>query len=232
MVKGQGRKRQVMFRATPTATTGFTTVTVTGTSGSITETTALTLAVSAATGTTGIGTPVDLSSEFNLNGIYTDGTMYTTGGLDGGGYSYSANLLRPSRVFNNVLFNFGPANQLDAFGCDGQSVTLPAGQYSSLMLFGTGIQGDQTSQIFTVTYSDGTSMNFTQSFSDWFTPQEYTGELEGVAMAYRDFDNGTKDDRTFNLYSYRFVLNKNKMVQGITFPSNSNVVILAATMAP
>jgi len=232
MVKGQGRKRQVMFRATPTATTGFTTVTVTGTSGSITETTALTLAVSAATGTAGIGTPVDLSSEFNLNGIYTDGTMYTTGGLDGGGYSYSANLLRPSRVFNNVLFNFGPANQLDAFGCDGQSVTLPAGQYSSLMLFGTGIQGDQTSQIFTVTYSDGTSMNFTQSFSDWFTPQEYTGELEGVAMAYRDFDNGTKDDRTFNLYSYRFVLNKNKMVQSITFPSNPNVVILAATMAP
>ena len=232
MVKGQGRKRQVMFRAAPAATTGFTTVTVTGTSGSITETAIFTLAVSAAIGTNGIGTPVDLSSEFNLNGIYTDGTMYTTGGLDGGGYSYSANLLSPSRVFNNVLFNFGPANQLDAFGCDGQSVTLPAGQYSSLMLFGTGIQGDQTSQIFTVTYSDGTSMNFTQSFSDWFTPQEYTGELEGVAMAYRDFDNGTKDDRTFNLYSYRFVLNKNKMVQGITFPSNSNVVILAATMAP
>jgi hypothetical protein len=232
MVKGQGRKRQVMFRAAPAATTGFTTVTVTGTSGSITETAIFTLAVSAAIGTNGIGTPVDLSSEFNLNGIYTDGTMYTTGGLDGGGYSYSANLLSPSRVFNNVLFNFGPANQLDAFGCDGQSVTLPAGQYSSLMLFGTGIQGDQTSQIFTVTYSDGTSVDFTQNFSDWFTPQEYTGELEGVAMAYRDFDNGTKDDRTFNLYSYRFVLNKNKMVQSITFPSNPNVVILAATMAP
>lgn len=232
MVKGHGRKRQVMFRVTPAATTGFTTVTVTGTSGSITETAIFTLAVSAAIGTNGIGTPVDLSSEFNLNGIYTDGTMYTTGGLDGGGYSYSANLLSPSRVFNNVLFNFGPANQLDAFGCDGQLVTLPAGQYSSLMLFGTGIQGDQTSQIFTVTYSDGTSVDFTQSFSDWFTPQEYTGELEGVAMAYRDFDNGTKDDRTFNLYSYRFVLNKNKMVQSITFPSNPNVVILAATMAP
>ncbi len=232
MVKGQGRKRQVMFRAAPAATTGFTTVTVTGTSGSITETAIFTLAVSAAIGTNGIGTPVDLSSEFNLNGIYTDGTMYTTGGLDGGGYSYSANLLSPSRVFNNVLFNFGPANQLDAFGCDGQSVTLPAGQYSSLMLFGTGIQGDQTSQIFTVTYSDGTSVDFTQNFSDWFTPQEYTGELEGVAMAYRDFDNGTKDDRMFNLYSYRFVLNKNKMVQSITFPSNPNVVILAATMAP
>ena len=232
VIKGQGNKQQIMFRATPTATTGFTTVTVTGTSGTITETTALTLAVSAAAGTTGIGTQVDLSSEFNLNGIYTDGSVYTTGGLDGGGYSYSANLLGASRVFNNILLDFGPANLLDAVGCNGQAVTLPAGQYSSLALLATGIQGNQTSQTFTVTYVDGTSTNFTQSLSDWFTPQKYAGELEGVAMAYRNFDNGTKDKRTFNLYSYRFALNKNKMVRSMTVPNNPNVIVLAATVVP
>ena len=45
----------------------------------------LTLAVSAAIGSYGTGTPVDLSSAFNVNGIYTDGTVITTSGLDGSG---------------------------------------------------------------------------------------------------------------------------------------------------
>jgi hypothetical protein len=232
MFKGQGNKRQLTLQATSTAATGFTTLTVTGTSGTITESTVFTLAVSAAVGTTGTGTPVDLSSEYNLNGIYTDGSVYTSGGLDGGGYSYSANLLTPSRVFSSVLLDFGPANQLDAVGGSGQVVTLPAGQYSSLVLLATGIEGDQTSQVFTVTYTDGTTMNITQSLSDWFTPQKYAGEQEGVAMAYRNFDNGTKDKRTFNLYSYRFALNKNKKVQSITLPNNPHVAVLAATVVP
>lgn len=232
LVQGQGNKQRIVLKATPSAKTGFFTVTVTGTSGSITEMTSFTLAVSAGIGTTGTGTPVDLSSQFNLNGIYTDGTTYTTGGMDGGGYSYSANLLTPSRVFNGALLNFGPANQLDAVGCTGQSVILPAGQYSSLMLFATGIQGNQPSQSITVHYTDGTTSQFTQSFSDWFTPQKYAGESEGVASGYRNFDDGTKDQRTFDLYEYRFALNSAKTVQSVTLPNNSNVVVLSATLLP
>jgi hypothetical protein len=140
-IGGTGNKRTVALKASATASTGFTTITVTGTSGTIKETATFTLAVSAAVGTTGTGTPVDLSSEFILNGIYSDGTAYTTGGLDGVGYSYSANLLTPSRVYNSTLFNFGPANQLDTVACSGQAVSLPQGQYSSLMLFATGVEG-------------------------------------------------------------------------------------------
>lgn len=232
LVQSQGNKQKILFKATPSATTGFTTLTVTGTSGTITQTLTLTLAVSAGIGTTGNGTPVDLSSEFNLNGIYTDGSTYTTGGLDGMGYSYSSNLLTASRVFNGVLFDFGPANQLDAVGCSGQSVTLPAGQFSSLMLLATGVEGNQSSQTFTVTYTDGSTTKVVQSLSDWFTPQKFTGEFEGVAMAYRDFDNGTKDKRTFNLYAYRFALNAAKTVQSVTLPNNAKVVVLAGTLVP
>src|SRR5207248_575370 len=111
-------------------------------------------------------------------------------------------------------------------------VTLPAGQFSTLMLLATGIEGNQSAQTFTVHYSDGTSSQFTQSFSDWFTPQRFAGESEGVAMAYRDFDNGTKDQRTFNLYAYRFALNSAKTVQRVTLPNNPNVAVLAATLVP
>jgi len=232
LVQGQGNKQKIVFKATPVAKTGFTSITITGTSGSIVQTLPLTLAISAAVGTTGTGTPVDLSSEFNLNGIYTDGTTYTTGGLDGGGYSYSSNLLTSSRVLNGALFDLGQANQLDAVGCNGQTVALPAGQFSGLMLFATGVEGNQASQTFVVKYTDGTSSQFTQSFSDWFTPQKFAGESEGVAMAYRNFDNGTKDQRTFNLYAYRFALNSAKTVQSVTLPNDPNVVVLAATLAP
>ena len=231
-IQGTGNKRRVVFTASPSASTGFTSVTVTGTSGSIAETITFTLAVSAAVGTTGTGTQVDLASEFNVNGIYTDGMKYSTGGLDGTGYSYSAKLLTTSRVFNGILFDFGPANELDAVGCSGQTVSLPAVQSPSLMLLATGVEGNQTSETFTVTYTDGTSATFVQSLSDWFTLQKFPGEFEGVAMAYRNFDNGTKDNRTFNLYAYRFALNSTKVVQSITLPNDAHVVVLAATLLP
>ena len=231
-IKGTGTKRQIALKASPLASTGFSTVTVTGKSGTITETVTFSLAVSAAVGTTGAGTPVDLSSDFNLNGIYTDGSTYTTGGLDGNGYSYSANLLTTSRVFNGTLLDFGPANQLDAVGGSGQTVALPSGKFASLVLFATGIEGDQAAQTFTVNYTDGTTSKFVQSLSDWFTPQKYAGESEGVAMAYRNFDNGTKDKRTFNLYTYRFALTSTKTVQSLVLPNNAHVVVLSATLLP
>ena len=230
MVQGQTNRQKVVFTAAPSASTGFTTVTVTGTSGTITQTLTLTLAVSAAVGTSGTGTQADLSLEFNVNGIYTDGTVYSTGGIDGLGNSYSANLLTASRVYNGELFNFGPANQLDAVACSGQIVPLPSGQFSSLMLLATGVEGSQKSQSLTVTYTDGTSSNFVQSFSDWFTPQKYPHELEGVAMAYRNTANGTKDQRTFSLYAYKFALNSTKTVQSVTLPNNAHVVVLAASL--
>ncbi|HEV2468379.1 MAG TPA: hypothetical protein VGS78_04235 [Candidatus Sulfotelmatobacter sp.] len=229
-IQGQTNTRKIVLKASASAATGFSTVTVTGTSGSITQSVTLTLAVSAGVGNTGRGTQVELSSDFNLNGIYTDGSMYTTGGLDGTGYSYSANLLTNSRVYNSVLFDFGSANVLDAVGCSGQVVTLPQGKFSTLMLFATGVQGNQPSQTLTVTYTDGTTAKFVQSFSDWFTPQKYSRESEAVAMAYRNFDNGTKDQRTFNLYEYQFSLNSQKTVKSLTLPNNSHVAVLAATM--
>ena len=99
-VQGTGNQQRVVFKASSTAVTGFDSVTITGTSGAITQTLPLTLAVSAGVGTTGAGIPVDLSSYFNIYGIYQNGTTYTTGGLDGVGYSYSANLLRASRVLD------------------------------------------------------------------------------------------------------------------------------------
>lgn len=220
----------VTFAASSAAGTGFASVTITGTSGSITQSATITLAVSAATGTTGTGLAVDLSSAFNVNGIYTDGTTYNTGGLDGGGFSYSANALTPSRVLSGIEFGFGPANQPNAIGGEGQAVSLPAGHFPRLVLLATGVQGNQVGQTVTVTYTDGTSTQFLQSFSDWFTPQNFPGETDSVVMPYRNFADGSRDSRPFSLYAYVFRLSASKTVKSITLPNNPDVLVLAATL--
>jgi hypothetical protein len=231
-LSGTGSTRNILFTANSTARTGFASVIVKGTSGHLSQSLTIVTAVSAAVGTAGTGTPLDLSSEFNLFGIYQDGSTYSTGGLDGLGYSYSGNLLSTSRVLNGVLFNLGTPNVSDAAGCNGQVVTLPAGQFSGLTLLATGVSGDQTSESFTVQYTDGTKSHFVRNFSDWFTPQKFVNESEAVAMAYRNYEDGTKDQRTFNLYAYKFILKSTKTVQSITFPNDPNVVVLAGTLLP
>jgi len=231
-IKGQGNKQTIVFTAAPDAATGFAPITVTGTSGDITQSLTFTLAVSAALRGQSSGTIVDLSSAFDIYGIYKDGSTYSTGGLDGAGDSYSANLLKSSRVLNLIPFKFGPAGQPDAIGCNGQSLTLPAGQFSTLVLLATGIQGNQTAQTITVNYTDGTSAQFVQSFSDWSSPQNFPGELEAIAMPYRNSANGTKEIGTFNLYAYEFALDSSKTVQSVTLPTNPDVVVLAATLEP
>jgi hypothetical protein len=220
----------LVLSASSVATLGYATLAVTGTSGNLTQSASITLAVSAALGTGGAGTPVDLSAAYNVYGIYVNGSTYTTGGLDGDGYSYSYKLLTPSRIPHGTQFNFGPPNKLDAVSGTGQPVALPAGQFSRLSLLATGVNGAQTAQAITVTYTDGSTSQFTQSFSDWFTPGNYPGETDAVAMAYRNESNGTQDDRTFNLYGYRFTIDNTKTVQSFTLPDDRDLVVLAATL--
>jgi len=220
------------FSAFILSQTGPFSVTVTGKSGHIVQTATITLEVSAATGFGGLGQPVNLSSAFNVAGIYTDGTTFSSsGGLDGGGAAYSANALTKSRVLDLFQFNFGPANEPDGVSATGSPVNLPRGHYSALLLLATGVQGSQTETV-TVTYTDGTTTSFTQNFSDWFAPQNFPGEIVAVAMPYRDYFDGSQDDRTFNLYAYEFQLDPGKRVKSFTMTNNRDVIVLAATMIP
>jgi hypothetical protein len=216
------------FSSTTSATTGTFTVTVTGVSGSLTRTTAISLTV---TSPVTNAVQVNLSSAFNISsGIVTDGTTFTGGGLDGVGFAYSGNLLGTTRTISGTKFNFGPAGALDAV--NSKTVSLPAGHFSALKMLAAGVNGNQASQAFVVTFTDGTSTTFTQSVSDWFTPQNFSGESKAFTMSYRDRSNGTKDSRTFLLYGYSFALNSGKTVSSITLPGNRNVVVLAITLNP
>jgi hypothetical protein len=187
------------------------------------------LAVSAATGEWGKGTPIDLSSAYNVYAAFSDGTNFSTqGGL--GGFAFSSNLLTPSRILNGVQFHFGKPNAVNGVAGTGQVIALPAGHYKTLQLLASGINGNQSGQTLTVTYADGTTSQFTQSFSDWFSPSSNLGEAEAVAMPHRNIENGTEDDRQFNLYGYAFLLDEAKEVKSLTLPNDSNVIVLAGTL--
>ena len=206
---------------------------VTGTSGGTTQVVpALAVAVSAALGDCGTGVPVNLAAAYNLTGVYTDGTTFTTNGLDGDGYAFSSNVITNARTLNGVRFLFGKPNVPNAIYGTGQTIDLPPGRFASLQMLATGINGNQTAQVITVTYTDGTTSQFSQSYSDWFSPSNNLNEAEAIAMPYRDTAQGAKDARQFNLYGYTLVLDRHKVVKSLTLPSNRNVVILAATLSP
>jgi hypothetical protein len=165
------------------------------------------------------------------NGITRDGTTFS-GGIDGVGSAYSANLLGTGLVSNGVSFTFGPANGADVISCTGQTVALTAARTTSVALLALAVNGARTSQVFVVNYTDGTSSSFTQSISDWFVSARNPGESIAKSMAYRNTSSGGRDARTFNLYGYAFATNSAKTVKSITLPNNSQVKILAIGLHP
>jgi hypothetical protein len=196
----------VTFTASSTATAGSFPITIKGVSGALTSSASFTLTVMVPSSGTSL---VNLSPAYNINAMVMDGLPFAGGGLDGGlngsSTAYSANLIGVQQTIGGALFYFGPANAPDAVSA--KTVSLAPGQFSSISLLATGVNGSQVAQVFKVTYTDGTSSIFTQNLSDWFTPQAFSGETKAMTMLYRDNGQGQRDNRTFYLYEYKFVLN-------------------------
>ncbi len=176
-------------------------------------------------------TNVNLSSYYNRTGITTDGRTFSGGGFDGGGFALSANQLGSSMLWNRLVFAFGPANAADVITCAGQTVTLPAGNFNSLQLIATAINGGQQNQTFAVTYSDNSTSVFSQSVSDWANPQSYQNENSIVRMYYRNTSGGGSQSLGLTLSAYVFPLDQTKTVKNIILPSNGNVIMLSAVLA-
>src|SRR5262249_41146618 len=131
-------------------------------------------------------TPINLASAFNATGLVADGGKFGGGGLDHDGYALSSSLVGRSLTVGGTKFDLGPAGAKDIVSAAGQTIALPAGRYSALKLLATGVNGAQANQVFTVTYTDGTTARFVQSISDWAMPRNYSGEATALATAYRD----------------------------------------------
>lgn len=193
---------------------------------------AMMLPVHAATAPTAAptaSTQVSLSGAANVDGIVADGTAPTNGGLDTHDYAVSANLLGTSVNWSGVTFPIGAAGGLDAVSS--ATIVLPAGSYTTLKLLALGTNGNQPNQVFTVTYTDGTTTKITQSVSDWWSPQNYTGESTALSMAYCVTPSGGQCSGPQALYGYSFTINGAKTVKSLTLPKNRNVVVLNAALS-
>jgi subtilisin family serine protease len=175
---------------------------------------------------------VSLGGAYNRLGLSADGQTFSpSAGIDGNGHALSTALLGSSLRWNGLSFALGPGNTSDVVSAAGQTISLPAGRYAVLSLIAAGVNGSQANQVFTVTYTDGTTQTFSQSLSDWTAPRGFTGEAIAASMAYSDRADGTKDaTHPADVYGYRFALDGGKQVKSITLPSNPNVVILAMTL--
>jgi alpha-mannosidase len=203
-------------------------ITITGASGGVAHSVTGSLMVTPVL----VGTvPVDLSSVFNITGIYDDGTTFTPeASLDGDGFAFSEQQLGREQVGGGVVFRLGAGNAPDAVS--GKTVTLPAGKFASVKILALGVNGPQEMQTFAVTYADGTSSSFTQNLSDWAEPGKQAGESVAVGMPYRLTSDGSRDTRTFYTFVYMFQLESGKEVRSISLPSNRDVLVFAMTLVP
>jgi hypothetical protein len=176
-------------------------------------------------------TEVSLSSVANSIGIYTDGTKFSGGGLNGSGSAYSKKLLGNSISYSGVTYAIGAANKKNVVkGTKAPVIPLTSGKYTMLKFLGAAVVANQRSVTFKVTYTDGSTTKFTQSISDWLTPQHYAGESIALASSYCDTGTGGRTSKTYDLYQYTFALNSSKTVKSLTMPSNSDVAVVAITL--
>ena len=187
-----------------------------------------TITVGGGGGTTPVA--VSLSASANIDALANDGSTVTAGGIDGGGYAYSLTLTGTALTWNGSTFTFGPSGSLN--GASNTAVTLPTGNFSTLNLLATGVDGNQPNQSFVVTYTDGTTTTIQQSLSDWFYPQNYAGESIAATMAYRLTPSGTQSPGPVYLYGYSFTLNSAKTVKSLALPPSRTVVVMALDLSP
>jgi streptogramin lyase len=166
-------------------------------------------------------------------GIVTDGTPFAGGGFDGNGYAYSWEALggTPTLGWNGVTFDLGSPNQPDFTWAAGQKIDVAQGDFNTLNLAGAAVNGSQTNQPITLNFVDGSSVVWTQSFSDWGGPQNYGHESIISTQSYRDTASGGAQQFTNHIYGYSYTIPAGKALASITLPNNPNVRLLDIQMS-
>jgi hypothetical protein len=164
-----------------------------------------------------LGIEMGKSSQWNT-GITTDGTRFV-GGLDGQGNAFSWEALgsgNPIPFGKNVKFEPGAPNQPGVRTMAGQTIEVPQGDYGTINIAATAVNGARKDRLFKLLFTDGSTESWLQSISDWGAPQNFDGETTILTMGYRNRGDGTKDQRPVNLYGYSHPIPAGKTLKSIT----------------
>ena len=178
---------------------------------------------------------------YTAPGISTDGTSFATNGLDDNGYAYSWQAMGNAATggmrvgsllaWNGVSFNLAVPNQPKSFWAAGQTINVAQGGYNTLNLAGAGVNGSQQNQDIRLNFTDGSSVVWIQSFSDWGSPQNYGHEAIVSTQSYRNTSTGGTNQFTNHIYGYSYPIPAGKTLASITLPYNTNVRLLDVQMS-
>jgi len=100
-----------------------------------------------------------------------------------------------------------------------------------LNLAGAAVNGGKAGQTIRLNYTDGTSEIWTQSFSDWCTPNYNPNEGIVSVQSYRNTATGGKDQTTNYIYGYSRPIAQGKTLASVTLPANPDVMLLGLEMS-
>jgi len=147
------------------------------------------------------------------------------GGLDGGGNSFSAEALAaaglsPGTSFtvDGVVFTWpdAAAGTPDNIEADGRAFEV-TGSGTTLGFLGAAANGGSSGTI-TVSYTDGTTQQFTIGFGDWASTTPYAGGQVAVTSAYGNTNSGTSPWKATVFYD-SVALSAGKTVQSVVLPA-------------
>lgn len=188
--------------------------------------------------------PIDLP--YNLNGVTRDGA-FTEADFDSHGNSLAAELLPETLLHRDIPFTFGPTSPgaCNVVRCEGQTISLPEGDFDKLHILATAIDGP-TEAIFAI---DGNPVS--TWVQDYVTPlAQWDNRLRGgrlfetpdmITPAYinrrpvawygthRHTPTGNDPYRFIYVYLLSFDLPSD--ARQLTLPNNPRLRILAATVA-
>ena len=173
-------------------------------------------------------------------GFSTDGTSSNVSGFDGAGNTYSWDAMGDlaaggarvdnTLLWNGVTFDLGNPNQPDFTWASGQTLTV-SGTGNVLNLAAAAVNGGQQSQRIVLTFTDGSSAVWTQSFSDWCDPQSHAGEQTISQQSYRNTASGGQNSTANAIYGYSYTLPAGQTLASITLPNNANLRLLDMQMS-
>ncbi len=182
------------------------------------------------------GGTFNLTAQFNNVGISSDSSP-GSGDFDGAGYStYSANALSAAGLTagqnvtsNGVTFvwpNAAPG-QVDNVVAQGQTITAPSAASGGTLAFlgsADNAPAAGTSGTGKITYTDGSTQNFTLAWSDWTlnggTGTPITADAIVASTTYRNTGGGAQAIPTYVFYTFA-PISSGKTVASITLPSST-----------
>jgi beta-glucosidase len=181
-----------------------------------------------------------LTASFNNTGVSSYNT-FQSGDLDGGGQSYSQDLLTkqptlpgqtgtsltPGGAFTHHGISFtwpstaGSGNP-DNTVAGGQTV-LVSGTGSTLAFIGTSDYGE-TSGEGTINYTDGTHDTYVLDFPDWWTHGTPTGDIVTTTSAFWSTSQ-VLNNNAVAVYYAAVPVDPTKTVQSVTLPNISETAV-------